>query len=145
MLTFSPALSEDIEPLFLLNKELIDSYEDTASIDYDKVLVWVRRNIEVNLASFIRVFWNGQLAGFYSLSSKDNYSELDSLFVLPEFQKLGIGTAILQKCQKDASPLFLYVFRKNTGAIRLYERMGFCITKEVGMTRYIMEYQNQGC
>lgn len=145
MLTFSPALPEDAEVLFQLNKQLIDAYEDTRAIDYGKVLAWVKGNIERNLSFFNRVFWDGTLAGYYSLSPSEEKSELDSLFVLPEFQNRGIGTAILQKCREDASPLFLYVFRKNTGAIRLYERMGFRITKEVGTTRYIMEHKNQDC
>ena len=32
----------------------------------------------------------------------------------------------------------LYVFERNTGAIRLYERMGFVTEKAVGATRRIM-------
>lgn len=145
MLTFSPALPEDAEILFRLNQELIDAYEDISSIDYPKVLAWVRRNIEEHLPSFTRVYWDGKLAGFYSLSPSGGKWELDSLFVLPPFQNRGIGTAVLQKCQGEMSPLFLYVFRKNTHAIRLYKKLGFRITKEVGRTRYIMEYENQGC
>lgn len=146
MLTYKAAQQEDIEPLFLLNKQLIEEYEDLDSIDYDRVLNWVHRNLEQNLSHFTRVFWAGKLAGYYCLLPSGEKTELDSLFVLPEFQGRGIGTAILKKCQQEAEgTLFLYAFRKNVRALALYERLGFQIVKEVGATRFIMEYQNQGC
>ena len=145
MLTYEPAVQADIEPLFLLNKQLIEDYEDLASIDLPKVLNWVHRNIEENLSSFRRILWDGELAGYYCLTPCDGKTELDSLFVLPRFRGQGIGTSVLQKCQSEAALLFLYVFRKNTRALALYERLGFQIVKKVGKTRYIMEYKNQGC
>lgn len=145
MLTYEPAKQADIEPLFALNRQLIEDYEDLASIDLPEVLNWVHRNIERNLPAFCRILWNGELAGYFCLKLFDGKAELDSLFVLPKFRSLGIGTAVLQKCQQEAAPLFLYVFRRNTRALALYRRLGFKIVKEVGKTRYIMEYKNQGC
>ena len=146
MLEFMPAGPEDLELLFQLNKQLIDTYEDTAAIDYDRVLTWVHKNLEQTLPHFTRVLWNEETAGFYALTPVEDKTELDSLFVLPPFQNRGIGTQILRRCTETTqTPLFLYVFRRNTSAIRLYERLGFRITIEVGKTRYIMEYAKQGC
>ena len=146
MLEFMPAGPEDLELLFQLNKQLIDTYEDTAAIDYDRVLTWVHKNLEQTLPHFTRVLWNEETAGFYALTPVEDKTELDSLFVLPPFQNRGIGTQILRRCMEmTQTPLFLYVFRRNTGAIGLYERLGFRITIEVGQTRYIMEYAKQGC
>ena len=146
MLTYESAGPEDLELLFTLNRQLIDTYEDKEAIDYDCVLKWVRRNLEQTLPRFTRVLYRGQVAAFYALIPSDEKTELDSIFVLPPFQNRGIGTRILHRCMEDAdTPLFLYVFRRNTGAIRLYERNGFHIIKEVGKTRYIMECQKQGC
>jgi len=145
-LHFSPVLPQDAEFLFQLNKELIDRYEDTSAIDYHRILMWVKKNIDHQIPFFHRVMADGELAGFYCLSPSQEKWELDSLFVLPKFQNQGIGTAVLEHCiGKCEGNLFLYVFRKNTGAFRLYERLGFRITKEVGTTRFIMEYEKQGC
>lgn len=143
MLTLEKALPEDSAEIFRLNKELIDIYEDLSSIDYPRVLDWVHRNIQKNLGSFRRIIWDGQLAGFYCLTPAEGKLELDSFFVFPEYQRRGMGTQVLQKCLKSRTPIFLYVFRRNTGAIRLYERLGFRIVKEVGSTRYIMEYHHK--
>lgn len=139
MLRFEPTLPEDVPVLFQLNKQLIEEYEDTASLDYDRVLQWVRGNLEKTLPCFRRVICDGDLAGWFCLTPAEGKTELDSLFVLPEYRNRGIGTEVLKYCQESA-PVFLYVFRRNVQAIALYERMGFRIVKEVGKTRYIMEY-----
>ena len=143
MLTYTPALPEDVEQIFLLNKALIDEYEDVDTVDYDKVLLWVHRSIEKNLPFFTRVLSDGTLAGFYCLMPSDGALELDSLFVLPEFRGSGIGTQILKKCQACSPALFLYVFRRNVRAVALYERLGFRVIKAAGNTRYIMKYERQ--
>ena len=41
-LSYSPAQPEDIDQIDLLCKELIQTYEQLDSIDYPKVLRWVR-------------------------------------------------------------------------------------------------------
>ena len=145
MITYLPALPEDVEILFGLNKQLIDEYEDLSSINYPRVLDWVCRNIEQNLPAFNRVLHDGTLVGYYSLNQADGKMELDSLFVLPPFRGQGIGTEVLKKCLSESPvPVFLYVFRKNTGALALYKRLGFQVVKEVGKTRYIMENDPHG-
>ena len=137
---YVPALKEDLPLIFQLNKELIDRYEDTDAIDYEYVLNWVRKNIEHQLPHFRRILADGELAGFFCLVPLEDRFEGDSLFVLPPFQNRGIGTQVLQYCKEQSNNnMFFYVFRRNQNAIRLYERMGFRIVKEVGTTRYIIE------
>ena len=143
--SFSPALAEDIPHIFRLNKELIHRYEDLDAIPYDKVLLWVENNIRQQLPHFRRIIAEGQLAGYFCLCPAEGKWELDSLFVLPEYQNRGIGTEVVRYCQNQAdSTLFLYVFKENTGAMELYRRLGFQIIKEVRTTAYIMEYENRG-
>ena len=136
MITFTTAEQRDLPLLFALNKALIEEYEDLTAINLPRVLSWVEQNLENHLGNFRRVLYNRELAGFFCLTE----GELDSLFVLPQFRGKGIGTEVIRHCQKHSPALFLYVFRKNTGAVALYRRMGFEITREVGRTRYIMEW-----
>ncbi len=139
MVEFTTAEQRDLPLLFALNRTLIDQYEDVESIDYDRVLRWVEQNLKNQLPHFRRILHNGQLAGFFCLCD----GELDSLFVLPEYQGLGLGTEVIRYCQNTSPSLMLYVFRKNVRAMALYQRMGFQITKEVGKTRYVMEWKRQ--
>ena len=144
MLTYETARAEDVERLFALEKGLIDAYEDRESIDYEKVLGWVERKLEKQVGEFTRVLRDGELVGYYHLTPSGEKWELDDLFVLPGYQGQGIGTAVLERCFAQAEgPIFLYVFVRNTGAVRLYERMGFRVTERVGKTRYIMEREEK--
>ena len=138
-LTFQTARPEDADTIFDLCKALIDRYEDLESIDYPKVLAWVRRKIDGNIESYTCVRCDGAKAGFYRTSIENSITELDDLYILPEFRNRGIGTFIVKKvCEESEFPVMLYVFNKNTGACALYERLGFRVWEYVGSSRKIM-------
>ena len=79
------------------------------------------------------------------MSEGENEVELDDLYILDEYRERGIGGSILKKCiDMTDKNIFFYVFKKNTRAIALYERIGFEISERVGDTRYIMRYTKSG-
>ena len=52
--------------------------------------------------------------------------ELTHLYVAPEAQNQGIGSALLEHAKAESPDgLYLWVFQKNAGARRFYERHGF--------------------
>ena len=141
-LTFSRASREDIDVIFALCRELIKTYEDTASIDLPKVLAWVQKKIENQILSYTCVWLDGRKVAYYCLSEEADGFELDDFYVLPEYRNRGIGTRILSRCVAGLKkPVWLYVFSENHGAIRLYERFGFVSTRKVSPTRQIMTKQ----
>ena len=145
-LTYVPAVETDIEVLFEFHKQLIDSYEDLSSIDYGEFLAWVRRKLEKRLYEYLRILCDGKLAGYIRVSEGENEVELDDLYILPEYRGRGIGSEVLRSCIRRADkPIFFYVFKKNTRAIALYERLGFVIDEKVGDTRYIMRQKLVSC
>ena len=138
-LTYQAATLEDAPAIFRLCKDLIDTYENKNLIDYDRVLAWVREKISANISSYTSVYEAGQKVAYYCLCRQDDQWELDDLYVLPQFQNRGIGSQILKKCVNEINaPIYLYVFSKNLGAIRLYERYGFSAVQKVSETRQIM-------
>lgn len=58
---------------------------------------------------------------------------LHGLILKPEFQGQGIGTTVLTMLENQyagkVDKIELGVYQKNSGAIKLYEKMGFTITK----------------
>ena len=105
------AEAQDAARIYDLSRALIDRYEDTASIDYEAVLSWMRRKIERGIVSYTRILADGQ----------------------------GIGTQVLREilntCRCD---VMLYVFTRNARVMRWYERNGFRIDRQVSATRCIM-------
>ena len=142
-LSYGPALPEDVDVLYRLNQELIDRYEDVQNIPYEKVLAWVRRKIETSIGSYTRIYADGNHAGFYRFVPGDGEMELDDLYLFPEFQNQGIGTRVIEKCCDETDrPVMLYVFLRNTEAVKLYSRLGFEIRETLGNSRYIMVRKN---
>lgn len=136
-LTFVNASESDIPVIFDQAKNLIDTYEDVDAIDYDKVLAWVRRKIEVKISEYRCVLADGETCAFWRMCED---GELDDLYVLPGFRNRGIGSEIMKKCIEDSpKPLWLYAFSRNTRAISFYERHGFSVRQVVAPTRLIME------
>ena len=51
---------------------------------------------------------------------------VDHLYVQPERQGQGLGKAMLALSMQRPAPLRLWVFQRNTAAIRFYRARGFC-------------------
>lgn len=135
-LQFAPATYLDVPVIYKQAKNLIDMYEDTAAIEYDKVMAWVRRKVESNIHQYTCVRIGNLPCAYYRLCED---GELDDLYVLPGFQNQGIGSRILNKIiEESADKLYLYVFSRNIRAISFYERFGFTVREAVGKTRLIL-------
>jgi GNAT superfamily N-acetyltransferase len=55
---------------------------------------------------------------------------VDQLYVLPDAQGRGVGTALLQIAQDAFDPLQLWTFQRNIPARRFYEARGFAQVRE---------------
>jgi len=75
---------------------------------------------------------DGRPLGFLAIdrSRLNGWEVLEKLYVEPDVQNRGIGTALLDQA-KALRPdgLVLWVFQKNVGARRFYERHGFHLVK----------------
>lgn len=145
MITYTPATADDIASIFQLCKQHIDTYENRSTIDYDYVMQWVRRKVEIKISEYTIISVNGEKAGYYRFyKNKTGMPEIDDLYLFPEYQNQGIGTAVIQMCCASVNePVMLYVFIRNKRAFALYQRLGFEITQTIGDSRYIMKRENQ--
>ncbi|MCT4556379.1 MAG: GNAT family N-acetyltransferase [Pelagimonas sp.] len=67
---------------------------------------------------------DGRVAGF--IARERGY--IHALFVTPDLQGHGIGSALLHEAQSHGQALTLWVFEQNTDALRFYLRAGFAET-----------------
>lgn len=140
MLTYQTATTNDIEAIYLLNKENMDLYEDLSRLDYDYVLKYLYHDIADHIDTYKVVYLDHQKVGYYCIEEVDHQLEIIDLYILEPYRHLGLGKQVLEKIIQETSlPLFLYAFSKNKGAIRLYERFGFKITEVLSPTRIKME------
>jgi GNAT superfamily N-acetyltransferase len=85
---------------------------------------------------------DGVDAGFLEVVDQRSHFVVGKIELLPQFQRQGIGTflltGLLRKAEMRQVPVRLQVLRSNTPARRLYERLGFIVTKET-KTHFQME------
>jgi ribosomal protein S18 acetylase RimI-like enzyme len=79
------------------------------------------------------IYQDANLAGFYWIEERGDKLHLHGLILIPTFQGKGIGTSILtmlgQKYTGKMRKIELGVYQQNSGAIRLYEKLGFQVTQ----------------
>ncbi len=84
---------------------------------------------------------DGQIAGFYCLYG----STLAAIFVSPNLQGQGIGSALMDDAKSRRSCLQLSVYSQNTPSINFYKQHGFIslgeqIDEHTGHPEFIMEH-----
>ena len=93
----------------------------------------MRHELEDGVTWF-RALVDGELRGFASVGPTDIASEfkLHKLYVHPDWQRLGLGSALLQECESTArapgaTMLTLNVNQRNAVALAAYRQRGFTI------------------
>jgi ribosomal protein S18 acetylase RimI-like enzyme len=136
--TFRPIRLEDSEFLRELNRLVMKDYV-TQTWGWDEV--WQRqyfvRNFDKNIGKIL-VLDNVDI-GFYRVTEDQNETFLVSILILPEFQKKGIGTNLIQDLiAAKTKPIRLQVLKVNP-AQNLYKRLGFTQVSETE-THLIMKH-----
>ncbi len=81
---------------------------------------------------------------FDLIERKDKY-EIWSLGIFGDYRNKGYGTQMLTEFLQQfnsSKPLFLYVYKTNEIAIKLYKKVGFAIVGDYGPNAYAMQYMN---
>ena len=83
------------------------------------------------------VYYKNEPKGYMALVKEEDGSyKLDKIYVHPQLQGKGLGTqlmrfALSRASEDNAHKIWLRVNRKNSGAIRLYQREGYKIVRSV--------------
>ena len=103
------------------HNHLAPSYEDA----YEDLREWTKAG---HFLYFICL--SNNYVGFVHLGSRGSAADwLEDIFVLPEFQRKGIGSRAIQLAEKIvkeySESLYIEVAARNMKAIRLYQRIGY--------------------
>jgi ribosomal protein S18 acetylase RimI-like enzyme len=93
---------------------------------------------------------DGAPAGFAALFWRDDHVEVNILGVDPAFRRRGVATRILHEVREMAKArglprVRLYTTNDNTGALRLYQRIGFrLVAVSLGEIERTLSYRRIG-
>jgi len=104
----------------------------------EKIKKSVAKNIELNYEEYVLIHVGNKIAGAYLTLPYEDGIIIDEIYLFPEYRNQEIGSNIISKIVKSAENVYLWVYKNNNDAIRLFERIGF-VPMNKGRTM-IMKY-----
>ena len=145
MYTLRQANEADYDFLYQLHKTAMQDYvEMTWGWNEEWQQEYFAKKWNPQPRQIIRV--NGQDAGVLVVEIRQGEYYLALIELLPEFQGMGIGTAVLTdfllEAQVRGLPATLHVLKTNGRARQFYERLGFAIVADEEI-RYKMQREKR--
>lgn len=144
--TLRPAIDDDREFLFQLRRTALGAYLEQTYGPWDEAAERARFEERTRTSHYRIVEVDGVAAGCLGVAPGAEAHALHRVFLLPAFQRRGIGTALVALVVEEARtagvPVRLRVLRVNP-ARRLYERLGFAVTGSSD-THVLMEHPAGG-
>jgi ribosomal protein S18 acetylase RimI-like enzyme len=131
---------DDLDKIIEYKKQTIFDFADNLSQDeIDKINNYVETTVPELIEDYYKILVNGNIIGCLLITDKDDGKLLDEIYLEEEYRNQGIGTGIIASILNKDKIVYLWVYKANTNAIKLYERLGFKVIEETD-TRYYMKY-----
>lgn len=124
------ATAGDFQRLLQIRNQVLREYIEQVR-GWDEGLEEERFRKNFDPATTRVVLSDNCVIGFLGVRPENDVLYIAQAYIIPEYQGQGIGTALLRKVLDGDVPVELYVMKLNTGARRLYERLGFRIKSEL--------------
>ena len=137
--TLRQATEEDFYRLLRIRNQVLREYiEYVRGWDEEREEARFRGNFDP--ATTRVILSDDRVIGFLGVRPDIDVLYVAQAYIIPEYQGRGIGTALIREVLSRGRPVELWVMKLNTGARRLYERLGFRVKYE-GETDYRMRYE----
>ena len=128
-----PAVPDDQAQLWDIKRRCLRTYVELTWGSWDEDVQRARFDASFEPAEIQVISAAGVEVGYLAARRGPHEIQLLNLMIAPEFQRRGLGTAVLQDLRAEAQtrrvPIRLQVMKVNP-ARRLYERLGFTVTEE---------------
>ena len=132
----------NFEFLYELCKSTMESYVVAAWGKWGDEIVSSQLLDGLNSKAFQSIFVGQSRVGAIAVERHATHIQIEDLYILPEFQNQGIGTAIIldiiEEAYQGCKPVRLRVLTSSPAKV-LYERLGF-VVEQIEPERYFMEY-----
>ncbi len=107
---------DDILSLKIISDERCEQVQNQIENYSDTIRIWVAKDSK------------SQIVGFCRVAKIPSKHELRAIYILPQFQGLGLGKKFMEEALNwlgNDEDIFLHVAKYNTGAINFYKKFGF--------------------
>ena len=127
--------------MFRVTEQAMRAYVEEAFGSWDSAVQRRRSEESFDPATYRLILIDEVRAGILVVEDRPSDLFLAKIFMLPEFQRRGVGTVLIrqliERAGKERKPLRLRVLRVNTAARRLYARLGFAVTRSTADHDYL--------
>lgn len=133
---------KDIERIKKYKLNTIFEYaKDLDKEEVEKINNYVNKTITKQICEYKNIVLNNIVIGSFLITKNENSLLLDEIFIEKQYRNKGIGTSIIKGVvSKSNNNVYLWVYKDNIKAIKLYKKLGFLIKEETD-SRYYMEYR----
>lgn len=134
------ATLEDKEKLKDYKWKNIYEYAGDISEDEQKEIdLYVEKEINESISKYKIIIVDNKKVGCVLAYKKDDGILMDEIYIDEEYRNRGIGSNIISKSLEENDIAYLWVYKLNEKAVKLYKKLGFNIINETE-TRYYMKY-----
>lgn len=134
--------ANDKDMKMLINYKLLTITEYAEDFTEDMNLEmhkYVNENVPKDLDSYKIIVVDGKDIGCLLVTDYEDGVLLDEIYINEEYRNNGIGTSLIENVLSKHNVVYLWVYKKNEKAIKLYEKLGF--KKEIETeSRYFMKF-----
>lgn len=131
---------DDID--MLINYKLSTIYEYAGELDKEekkRIDKYVNEEVKKCIDKYKVIMVDSEKIGAYLVDDYDNGKILDEIYIIENYRCKGIGRKIIEDILKQHIVVYLWVYKMNEKALRLYKGLGFNIEEETE-SRYFMMY-----
>jgi GNAT superfamily N-acetyltransferase len=136
-----PCSIDDRDFVLRVTEEAMRTYVEQAFGSWDADVQRRRLDESFDPATYSLIMIEDVRAGILVVEDRPSNLFLAKIFLLPEFQRRGVGTllieGLIERAKVERKPLRLRVLRVNTAARRLYAHLGFAVTHSTADHEYL--------
>lgn len=135
------ASSNDIERIKYYKLKTIVDYANNLSDDEMKEIDnYICESVLSLINDYKNIIYNNKIIGSFLVENIDKGLLLDEIFIEEEYRNMGFGSSIINELiLENDDNIYLWVYKNNVKALKLYQELGFTIKDETA-SRYYMEY-----
>lgn len=135
------ATEKDIKLINRYRKDiLIGKRNNITKEEKKQINDYINESTLMTLKYYKIIVIDDKKVGCLLLSNQVDGKLFDELYLENEYRNKGIGSKIINEVLENNNIVYLWVYKDNTKAINLYNKLGFEVIMET-KTRYYMKYE----
>lgn len=122
---------------------LTDTSSKISQAEKNKIIKYINEYIEKNYEKYNLIVNKENILGAYCLDKYNDGLLLDEIYIFPDYRNKGIASTVIMNMQNtNNKDIYLWVYKSNQTAFKLYKNLGFHIEKQTE-TRYLMKWSKE--